>query len=56
MTAISPVELPSMLPESSFQLEQNGLKQMIFLQDAQIPQGAKDKLSLLLEKAYNIIV
>ena len=33
-----------MPPESSFQPEQNNLKQSIILQDAQIPLKAKDKL------------
>ena len=37
-----------MLPESSFQPEQNNLKQLILLLDVQIPHEAKDKLSLLL--------
>ena len=55
-TAISPLELLSMPPESSLQLKQNGLKQLILLQDPQIPQEAKDKLSLLLEKDYDSIV
>ena len=45
-----------MLPESSFQSEQNNSKQLILLQDAQIPQEAKDKLSSLLEGDYNSIV
>ena len=44
-TPVSPVELLTMPPESSFQLEQNGLRQWIHLQHAQIPQEAKDKLS-----------
>ena len=38
-----------MPPESSFQPEQNNLKQLILLQDAQAPQEANDKLSSLLE-------
>ena len=54
--SFSPVELLSMLPESSFQLEQNGLKQSILLQDAQIPQEVKNKLSSLLEVDYNSTV
>ena len=53
-TAISSVELPNMQPESSFQLEQNGSKQLMLLQDAQIPQ-AKDELSSVLERDYNTI-
>ena len=45
-----------MPPELSFQPEQNNSKQSIILQDAQIPQEAKDKLSSLLEKDYHSIV
>ena len=45
-----------MLPESSFQSELTHLKQSILLQDAQLPQEAKDELSLLLEKDYSSIV
>ena len=39
-TSDIPIELSSMLPESSFQPEQNGLKQLILLEDAQIPWEA----------------
>ena len=53
MTAISPVEPLNMLFESCFQLEQNGLKQLILLQGVQIPQEAEDKLSSLLVKDYD---
>ena len=52
----SPVEVPRMPPESSFQMEQNGSKQLILLEDVQIPQQSKDKFSSLLEKDYNSIV
>ena len=52
-TANSAVELLSISPESSIQPGQNNLKQMILQQDAQIPQEAKGKLSLLLEVDYD---
>ena len=52
----SPAELPNMLPESGFQPEQNGLKPPVLLEDAQIQQEAKDKLSSLLEKEYDSTV
>ena len=52
----SPTELPSMLPESSLQPEHNSKKHSVVLQDAQIPQEAKDGLSSLLEGAYDSII
>ena len=52
-TANSPAELQAMPPECSFQLEQNDLRQSIILQDAQITQEARDKLSILLEKDFD---
>ena len=55
-TTNSPAELPSMPPESTFQPEHNNTKQSVVLQDAQIPQEAKDKLSSLLEGDYNSTV
>ena len=42
-TTNSPAELPSVLPESGFHLESYNTKQSIVIQDAQIPQKAKDK-------------
>ena len=39
--------------DSSFQPESNGLRQFILLEDAQMPQETKDKLSSLLEKDYS---
>ena len=47
-TTNSPVELPSMPPESSFQPEHNTTKYSIVLQDAQIPQETKDELSSIM--------
>ena len=55
-TANSPTKLPSMSSESSFQPEQNNLKPSILLQDAQIQQEAKDKLSLLLDGDHDSTV
>ena len=55
-TANTPAELPRMSFESSFQPGHNNSKQSILLQDAQIPQEAKDELSSLLEKDFNSIV
>ena len=55
-TTNSPAELPCMPPESSFQPGHNNTKQSVGLQDAQIPQEAKDKLSSLLERDYNSII
>ena len=55
-TTNSPVEILSMPPESSFQLEHNNTKQSVVLQDAQILQKAKEKVSALLEGDYNSIV
>ena len=42
-----------MLSESCFQPEHSNTKQSVVLQDAQIPQEAKGKLSSLLEGHYN---
>ena len=42
--------------EMSFQPEQNNLKQLIILQDSQIPQETRDILFLLLEKDFGSIV
>ena len=50
-----PVELPCLPPESSFQPEHNINRHSIVLEDAHIPQEAKDGLSSLLEGEYNII-
>ena len=47
-TANTPTELPNMPPDSSFQPEHNNTKDSVVLQDAQIPQEAKDGLSSLL--------
>ena len=55
-TTNSPVELPSMLPESSFHSEHNIPKHSIVLHNAQIPQKAKDGLSSLHEGDYNRII
>ena len=55
-TTNSPTELPSMPPESSFQPEEDNIKHAIVLQDAQIPQEAKDGLSSLLEGEYKSII
>ena len=55
-TANSLVELLSMLPESRVQPEHSNLKQLIILQDAQLQQEAKDKLSSLLEGNKDSIV
>ena len=42
-------ELPTIPPESSFQLENNDSKrQLIILQDTHIPQEARDKMYFLL--------
>ena len=49
------MELPSILPESSFHPEHN-TKHSMLLQDAQITQEANDNLSLLLEGDYNSII
>ena len=54
-TKYNPAKLPAMPPELSFQPEQNNLKQWIILQDVQIPQEARDKLSSLFEKDFNSI-
>ena len=55
-TTNSPMELLSMLPESSFQSEYNITKHSIVLQDTKILQVAKDGLSSLLEGDYNCII
>ena len=55
-TANCPMQLQCMLPESSFQPEQNNMKHSIVLQDAHIPQKSKDGLSSLIEEEYNIII
>ena len=44
-TTNSPAVLPAILPELSFQPEQNNSKQTIILLDEQIPQDARDKFS-----------
>ena len=49
----SSVKLPSIPPEPGFQPEHNNTKQSVVLQDAQIPQEAKDKISSLLDGDYN---
>ena len=54
-TENSLTELPCMPPDSSFQPQHNNTKQSIVLQDAHIPQKAKDGLSSLFEGEYNII-
>ena len=45
-----------MICESSFQAEQNNLTQSIILQDAKIPQEARDQPYSLLEKDFDSIV
>ena len=55
-TVNSPVELQSMPPESFFQPEHNNTNQSIVLQDGQMQQEAKDKISSLLTGDYNCIV
>ena len=45
-----------MLLESSFQSEHNNVKLLTILQDAHIPQKAKDGPSSLLEGEYNSII
>ena len=52
----NPVELPCMPPKSHFQLEYSNTKHSIVLQDAHIPQEARDGLSFLLEGEYNSII
>ena len=54
-TTNCPVGLLRMPPESTFHPEHNA-KQSIVLQDAQIPQEAKDKLSSFLEGDCSSIV
>ena len=55
-TTNNPRELLSMPPESGFQLEYNNTKHSIVLQDVQIPQKAKDRLSLPLAGNHNSII
>ena len=49
-TKNSTADLPVMLSESCLKTEQSNSKQSIIIQDAHIPQEARDKLSALLEK------
>ena len=50
----SPTELPTIPPESRFQLEHNeSNRQSIILQDVQVPQEARGKLSSLLENEFD---
>ena len=55
-TTNSPMELPCMPPDLSFQPENNNTKHSIVLQDAHIPQKAKDGLSSLFEGESNSII
>ena len=55
-TTNKPAELPCISPKSCFQLEHNFNKHSISLEDAYIPQKAKDDLASLLEGEYNSII
>ena len=52
----SPMELPKIPWESSFQPEHNNTeRQLVILQDTQAPQEARDSLPSLLENEFDII-
>ena len=53
----SPTELPTIPSESSFQLKCKNLKRhSVILQDTQVPQEAREKLSSLLKNELDIII